>query len=54
MTFSNGTGVYQHIGNVDQAGADALVKASVDAGINFFDTADIYSHGHRGVSASGN
>jgi aryl-alcohol dehydrogenase-like predicted oxidoreductase len=46
MTFSNGTGVYQHIGNVDQAGADALVKASVDAGINFFGTADIYSHGH--------
>lgn len=46
MTFSDGSGVYRHIGNVDQAGADALVKASVDAGINFFDTADIYSHGH--------
>ena len=46
MTFSDGDGVYQHIGNVDQAGADALVKASVEAGINFFDTADIYSHGH--------
>ncbi len=46
MTFSDGVGVYQHIGNVDQAGADALVKASVDAGINFFDTADIYSLGH--------
>jgi aryl-alcohol dehydrogenase-like predicted oxidoreductase len=46
MTFSDGSGVYQHIGNVDQDGADALVRASVDAGINFFDTADIYSHGH--------
>ena len=46
MTFSDGSGVYQHIGNVDQAGANALVKASMDAGINFFDTADIYSHGH--------
>ena len=46
MTFSDGSGVYQHIGNVDQGGADALVRASVDAGINFFDTADIYSHGH--------
>jgi len=45
MTFSDGEGVYQHIGNVDQAGADALVKASADAGVNFFDTADIYSHG---------
>ncbi|MDH0748786.1 aldo/keto reductase [Pseudomonas sp. GD03842] len=45
MTFSDGTGVYEHIGNVDQAGADALVKASVEAGINFFDTADVYSAG---------
>ena len=45
MTFSDGAGVYQHIGNVDQTGADDIVRASVDAGINFFDTADIYSHG---------
>ncbi|MBR8421215.1 aldo/keto reductase [Burkholderia dolosa] len=45
MTFGGGTGVYQHIGNVDQAGADELVKASIDAGINFFDTADVYSGG---------
>ncbi|WP_176054704.1 aldo/keto reductase [Paraburkholderia caribensis] len=45
MTFSGGNGVYRHIGNVDQAGADELVKASIDAGINFFDTADVYSAG---------
>jgi len=45
MTFSGASGVYEHIGNVDQAGADELVKASIDAGINFFDTADVYSHG---------
>lgn len=45
MTFSDGSGIYAHIGNVDQAGADTLVKTAVDAGINFFDTADIYSHG---------
>ncbi|MEA1648760.1 aldo/keto reductase [Nitrospirillum sp. BR 11164] len=45
MTFSDGTGVYEHIGNVDQSGADELVKASIDAGINFFDTADVYSAG---------
>ena len=45
MTFSDGSGVYEHIGTVDQAGADELVKASADAGINFFDTADIYSDG---------
>ncbi|WP_042168067.1 aldo/keto reductase [Paenibacillus gorillae] len=45
MTFSSGQGVYKHIGNVGQAGADELVKASFDAGINFFDTADVYSDG---------
>ncbi|WMJ68358.1 aldo/keto reductase [Stenotrophomonas sp. 24(2023)] len=45
MTFSSGTGVYAHIGAVDQQGADAQVKASIEAGINFFDTADIYSGG---------
>lgn len=45
MTFSDGAGVYKHIGDVGQAGADELVRASFDAGINFFDTADIYSHG---------
>ncbi|MEX3856469.1 aldo/keto reductase [Paraburkholderia sp. BR10923] len=45
MTFSSGKGVYKHIGNVNQAGADELVKASIEAGINFFDTADVYSAG---------
>ncbi len=46
MTFSDGTGVYEHIGDVDQSGADELVKTSLDAGINFFDTADVYSAGN--------
>ena len=45
MTFSDGSGIYKHIGDVDQADADELVKASIDAGINFFDTADVYSAG---------
>src|SRR6202451_382969 len=45
MTFHGGTGLFRAIGTVDQAGADALIKASVDAGINFFDTADVYSEG---------
>lgn len=45
MTFSDGTGIYEHIGDVGQTGADELVKASIDAGINFFDTADVYSAG---------
>lgn len=45
MTFSDGSGVYKHIGNVGQEGADELVKASYESGINFFDTADVYSAG---------
>ena len=45
MTFHGGTGMFKAIGSVDQAGADALVKSSIDAGINFFDTADVYSEG---------
>ncbi len=45
MTFSGGEGFYKVIGTVDQKGADELVKASIDAGINFFDTADNYSEG---------
>lgn len=45
MTFHGGTGMWKSIGNVDQAGADDLIKASIEGGINFFDTADVYSEG---------
>ncbi|QHN05155.1 aldo/keto reductase [Granulicella sp. WH15] len=45
MTFHGGSGFWKAIGDVDQAGADELVKGSIDAGINFFDTADVYSEG---------
>ncbi|WP_070107106.1 aldo/keto reductase [Burkholderia plantarii] len=45
MTFSSGSGVYRHIGEMNQARADELVKAGIEAGINFFDTADVYSDG---------
>jgi aryl-alcohol dehydrogenase-like predicted oxidoreductase len=45
MTFGGNSGVWEAIGNVDQAGTDELIKASIDAGITFIDTADIYSEG---------
>src|SRR3984885_681502 len=45
MTFHGGTGLFRAIGTVDQAGADVLIKESIDSGINFFDTADVYSEG---------
>jgi aryl-alcohol dehydrogenase-like predicted oxidoreductase len=45
MTFGDGRGLIKGIGAVGQAGADELVKTSIDGGINFFDTADIYTEG---------
>ena len=44
MTFG-GTGLFQAIGTLGQSDADALVHRSLDAGINFFDTANVYSTG---------
>jgi aryl-alcohol dehydrogenase-like predicted oxidoreductase len=44
MTFA-GTGLFKNVGQVAQDGATTLVKLALDAGINFFDTADVYSQG---------
>src|ERR1700692_1989532 len=45
MKFGAGSRLFKAISTVDQAGADELVKASFDGGINFFDTADNYTEG---------
>jgi aryl-alcohol dehydrogenase-like predicted oxidoreductase len=45
MTFGDGRGLFKAISTVGQAGADELVKTSIDGGINFFDTADNYTEG---------
>jgi aryl-alcohol dehydrogenase-like predicted oxidoreductase len=45
MTFGDGGGLFKAISSVGQAEADALVKTSIDGGINFFDTADNYTEG---------
>jgi len=44
MTFG-GKGYFKVIGSQGQEIADELVKQSIDAGINFIDTANIYSEG---------
>ena len=44
MTFG-GKGYWTAIGQVGQDHVDQLVKRSVDAGINFIDTANVYSEG---------
>jgi aryl-alcohol dehydrogenase-like predicted oxidoreductase len=45
MTFGSRDGIFKAIAGVDQTSADGLVRASIDSGINFFDTADAYSAG---------
>jgi aryl-alcohol dehydrogenase-like predicted oxidoreductase len=44
MTFG-GKGWAQYIGKLGQEAVDTIVKRSVDAGINFIDTANVYSEG---------
>ena len=45
MTFGGGAGLWAHIGDLQQNDAERLIGQSIDAGINFIDTADIYSAG---------
>ena len=49
MTFSGGTGMWRAIGTVEQKGATALVERALEAGVNFIDTADVYSEGQSEV-----
>jgi len=44
MTFG-GRGMWTAIGTLPQEQVNELVKTSVDAGINFIDTANVYSEG---------
>ena len=49
MTFAGGAGFWRAIGAVDQKGATALVERALAAGVNFIDTADVYSEGQSEV-----
>ncbi|QJP15087.1 aldo/keto reductase [Starkeya sp. ORNL1] len=44
MTFGGG-GFWTAIGTLDQSVADRIVARALDAGVNFIDTADVYSAG---------
>ena len=46
MTFGSADGgAFASVYKVDQAGADALVGRALEAGVNFFNTADMYAGG---------
>jgi aryl-alcohol dehydrogenase-like predicted oxidoreductase len=45
MTFGGTDGMWAKIGDLQQADAERLVGQALDAGVNFIDTADVYSGG---------
>jgi aryl-alcohol dehydrogenase-like predicted oxidoreductase len=45
MTFGGDGEFWSKIGDLQQADADKLVGRAIEAGINFIDTADVYSNG---------
>jgi aryl-alcohol dehydrogenase-like predicted oxidoreductase len=45
MTYGGNTGIWESIGNLQQDAVNEQVKFAVDAGINFIDTANVYSVG---------
>jgi len=45
MTFGGTEGLWGQVGKLGQDEADLLVKAALEAGINLFDTANIYANG---------
>ncbi len=47
MTYGGGSGIWGNIGNLQQEAVNEQVKFAVDAGINFIDTANVYSTGSR-------
>lgn len=49
MTFGPGTGPMGHVWKTGQKDADALVARALDAGVNLFDSADMYAGGESEV-----
>jgi aryl-alcohol dehydrogenase-like predicted oxidoreductase len=45
MTFGGASGMWKLIGGLAQDSSTALVKQAFDAGVNFFDTANVYGFG---------
>jgi aryl-alcohol dehydrogenase-like predicted oxidoreductase len=45
MTYGGNSGIWESIGNLQQDAVNQQVKFAVDAGINFIDTANVYSVG---------
>jgi len=42
MTFGGAAGLWGAIAGVDQSAAEAILRRSLEAGVNFIDTAEVY------------
>ncbi len=51
MTYGGGKGIWESIGALQQEAVNEQVKLAVEAGINFIDTANVYSYGPIGNSS---
>jgi aryl-alcohol dehydrogenase-like predicted oxidoreductase len=49
MTFNGGAGFWRAIGTLDQKASTELVGRAIVAGVNFFDTANVYSEGQSEI-----
>ena len=49
MTFSGGAGFWRAIGALDQKASTAVVGRAIEAGVNFIDTANVYSEGQSEI-----
>ena len=45
MTFGGKGGIWGAIGGLEQPAATGLITRALEAGVNFIDTADVYSEG---------
>lgn len=45
MTYGGGKGIWENIGNLQQDAVNEQVKFAIESGINFIDTANVYSLG---------
>ncbi len=52
MTFGDGQGMWAAVGGLGQDAVNDIVRAAIDRGVNFLDTADVY-HGGRSESLTG-
>ncbi len=49
MTFGGGSAIWNTIGGLGQHDSSTLVDESIESGINFFDTANVYSEGESEI-----